>query len=212
MEAPTTTTLPSGFETLVVEDQLRIRNMLQSALGQMGFRATLAASAEEAARLMKQREFDILILDLNLPGMGGLEFLKTVRRQNQQIQAIVLTGFGDLDAARSAIHLDVVEFLTKPCTLGSLEVALDRARKRRKTLMLSEMPITQDEPEERAPAAKAEAAEVSGEAMEDVERRHILQALEKHRGNRAAAASELGISLRKLYYRLKEYERKGLTS
>lgn len=205
-----TSELPTGYEVLVVEDELRIRNMLNSALAGMGFKATLAGSAEEGMRLMKTRDFDILMLDLNLPGMDGLEFLRTIRVANQQLQVIVLTGFGDLEAAKRAIHMDVVEFLTKPCTLGSLEVALDRARKRRKTLLMSEMPMEADAAEiEAKPAAPVEP--VAGEEIEELERRHILATLEKNDGNRALTAAELGISLRKLYYRLKQYERKGLS-
>ncbi|HVT79500.1 MAG TPA: response regulator [Phycisphaerae bacterium] len=202
--------LPTGYEVLVVEDELRIRSMLSAALRGMGFHATLAGTAEAGMKELAGRPFDILMLDLNLPGMDGLQFLKTIRQKYPDLQVIILTGFGDLEAARTAIHLDVVEFLTKPCTLGSLEIALDRARKRRKKLLMSEMPVVV----EAEPPSKVSQLdpvppqpESGAEAFENIERRAILQALEKHNGNRAAAAAELGISLRKLYYRLKQYER-----
>jgi len=225
---PPAPALPTGREVLVVEDEQRIRSMLSQALKQMGFHATLAASAEAARRAMTQQAYDILILDLNLPGMGGMDFLQSVRRRNAQIQVIILTGFGDLEAARKAIHLDVVEFLTKPCTLGSLEVALDRARKRRRGNIVEEgagatNPLLQFEPvapkklaspppPPAAPLAPAGESGAGGESlsMEEVEQRHILAMLQKHNGNRAAAAAEMGISLRKLYYRLGEYQRKGV--
>src|SRR4051794_35535516 len=119
-----------GRDVLVVEDEQRIRNMHAVALKEMGFNPTLAASAEAATRALAERSFDILLLDLNLPGMDGIAFLESIRREHRDMQAIILTGFGDLAAARKAIHLDVVEFLTKPCPLGTLERALDRARKR----------------------------------------------------------------------------------
>ena len=203
--------LPTGFEVLVVEDELRIRTMhFGRSRGDGGFDATLPALPRWALKELASRAFDILILDLNLPGVDGLEFLKTLRQKYSALQVIILTGFGDLEAAKTAIHLDVVEFLTKPCTLGSLEIALDRARKRRKQLLLSEMPVVveAEAPEEHRHMAPAPAEpEVGGEAFENIERRAILQALEKNNGNRAAAATELGISLRKLYYRLKQYER-----
>ena len=70
------------------------------------------------------------MLDLNLPGEGGIEFFKKLRDRLPRVQGIVLTGFASLEAAREAIHLDVVEFLTKPCHLGELEQALDRAMRR----------------------------------------------------------------------------------
>jgi len=108
----------------------------------------------------------------------------------------------------------VVEFLTKPYTLGDLEVALDRARKRRKAKLMSELPVMIENTSEALPVDMPSpqlAPSPAAEAIEDLERRAILQSLEKHNGNRAAAAEEMGISLRKLYYRLKEYDRKGLS-
>jgi DNA-binding NtrC family response regulator len=220
-----------GREVLVVEDEQRVRDMLSKALKEMGFRATLTSSAEAGAKAMAQRRFDILILDLNLPGRGGIAFLESVRQQGKDVQAIILTGFGDLDAARAAIHLDVVEFLTKPCALGSLEVALDRARKRGRGQVVADRAAVE---ERAATVDRAMSFEVSaasqpaqpvgaaadatddpaagGGSLEDLEQRHILGVLQKHRGNRTAAAAELGISIRKLYYRLGEYQRRGLIS
>jgi DNA-binding NtrC family response regulator len=197
----------AGNDVLVVEDEVRVRNMLASALKEMGFNATFVPTAEAAAKALAQRSFDILILDLNLPGQGGIEFLEHARRQGCDSQAIILTGFGDLDAARKAIHLEVVEFLTKPCSLGALEVALSRARRRRRgQIGEGHGPSFQFDV---APADAPPAGDGTG-SMEGIEQRHILSVLEKHDGNRAAAAVELGISVRKLYYRLGEYQKKGL--
>ncbi|MDB5303543.1 MAG: putative response regulator in two-component reguatory system, sigma54 dependent transcriptional [Phycisphaerales bacterium] len=197
----------AGNDVLVVEDEVRVRTMLASALKEMGFTATFAPTAEAAAKALAQRSFDILILDLNLPGKGGIEFLEHVRRQGCDSQAIILTGFGDLDAARKAIHLEVVDFLTKPCTLGALEVALSRARNRRRGRIGEGHGPTLHF--DLAPPNVPPASNGKG-SMEEVEQRHILDVLEKHDGNRAAAAVELGISVRKLYYRLGEYQKKGL--
>lgn len=212
--------LPSGREVLVVEDEPRIRNMLSAALKQMGFEATLTPTAEAARKALALRTFDIMILDLNLPGIGGIEFLQSIRRQHREIQVIILTGFGDLAAAKTAIHLDVVEFLTKPCALGDLEIALDRARKRRKGQLVGDAvaakePLLQFEtapkPRRLIPTIPAEASNSEAPmTMEEIEQRHILSVLEKHQGNRVATAEELQISLRKLYYRLGEYQRKGI--
>src|SRR6476661_4172157 len=131
-QAPKSASVSSGREVLVVEDEPRIRNMLSKALLEMGFHATLVSSAEAATRALVERPCDIVILDLNLPGMNGMDFLQRARRQHKDMQVIILTGFGSLEAAQKAIHLDVVEFLTKPCALGTLEAAVDRAAKRRR--------------------------------------------------------------------------------
>jgi DNA-binding NtrC family response regulator len=226
-EESKTPPLPLGNEVLVVEDDPRVRNMLAGALKEMGFAGTFCGSAEAGQRALSGHSFDILILDLNLPGMGGMEFLEWARRQESDIQPIILTGFGDLEAAKKAIHLDVVEFLTKPCTLGSLEVALARARARRKGQFVNEAsaaaePVLQFGADTRpepafardlaaAPASGAAAVESADGSMEEIEQRHIFAVLRKNGGNRAATAAELGISVRKLYYRLGEYQRKGLT-
>ena len=215
MDAISPSELPTGRDVLVVEDEVRIRNMLNQALREMGYHATLTSTAEAATKALSQRSFDILILDLNLPGMGGLDFLECTRGRHRETQVIILTGFGDLESAQKAIHLDVVEFLTKPCTLGNLESALERARRRRRGQIVGE-PGAHAEPRlqfETAPAPQtvpSTETSTSPLSLEDIEQKHILNMLQKNLGNRAATAAELGISLRKLYYRLGEYQKKGL--
>ena len=228
INTPAAAPLSRGNDVMVVEDDPRVRKMLTSALKEMGFAATFCATAEAAARMLANQSFDTLILDLNLPGLGGIEFLEYLRRQGCNVPAIIMTGFGDLEAAKKAIHLDVVDFLTKPCTLGNLEVALARAKSRRKgqiidrasastqpELQLEELPRS---PRTFAPTVAAEltTGEAAGSSVDgsmgETERRHILAVLQKHNGNRSTTAAELGISVRKLYYRLGEYQRKGITS
>ena len=201
-------------DVLLVEDDARLRDVLVRGMREMGFRPAAAASAEQAIRLMDRRPCPTVIVDLNLPGAGGLDFLRAVRRRWPRTQAIILTGFGDLAAAREAIHLEVVDFLTKPCALGDLEIALGRAAER-----LNRQAAADGGPAPRiAPpddgglAADLAFAPREGSAalsIEDVERRAILAVLEKHGQNRATAAAELGISVRKLYYRLAQYQKQG---
>jgi DNA-binding NtrC family response regulator len=207
--------IPTGRDVLVLEDEARVRNMLSQALKEMGFNATFTSTASAASKAMAAHAYDILILDLNLPGMNGLEFLESIRAMRADIQVIILTGFGDLEAAKKAIHLDVVEFLTKPCGLGNLETALNRACKRRRGQLTGD-PASGTEPLLRfetepgtvsPPDAGPDGAVLS---MEEVERRHILSVLKRLNGNRPAAAAELGISIRKLYYRIGEYQKKGI--
>lgn len=196
----------------------------------MGFEATAVGSAEQAVRVLEQKPYPVIVVDLNLPGVGGMELLQSVRTRWPATQAIILTGFGDLTAARQAIHLDVVDFLTKPCALGDLEVAIGRAFRRLQhnhptalDPVIEPPDAAEEKPQSPGPlTASAQKSETSlafaprdgseEMSMEDVERRTILAALEKHDGNRAATAAALGISLRKLYYRLGEYQKKGLIS
>jgi DNA-binding NtrC family response regulator len=206
-----------GRQVMIVEDETRLREMLTRAVQEMGFSPTAAANAEAALRLLDGRAFDILIVDLNLPGIGGLEFLELARSRWPATQAIILTGFGDLEAAKQAIRLDVADFLTKPAPLGELEVALDRARNRRLQAGEPARPhlpahIPEPEADDDDEADEGAPADAGGPtpSLEEMEQRHILSVLEKNHGNRTATAAELGISLRKLYYRLGQYQKQGL--
>ena len=189
------------LRVLIVEDEQRLRDVLVRSIEGLGCEATGVGSGEEAMKVMADRPHPVAIVDLNLPGISGMKLFEKLRRHHPHTQVIILTGFGDLDAARHAIRLDVVDFLTKPCHLGDLETALSRAKQR---LMAKEPPPIEpptaadvmDEPTDTDHPAK----------LADLERQTILSALARHDGNREETAKELGISVRTLYYRLKEYQ------
>jgi DNA-binding NtrC family response regulator len=186
---------------LIVEDEPRMRELLQRAVTGWGFDTTVVRSGEEALRVaVGEHAPHIALLDLDLPGIGGLETFERLRERYPELQGIVLTGFGSLDAARQAIHLDVVEFLTKPAPLGDLEHALDRAI-RRLAPAAPPAPIVPD--------LLASEPPPPGQTLAEVERRHILETLARNNGNRTATATELGISRRTLYYKLAEYQQGG---
>lgn len=183
---------------LIIEDEPRLRDLYSEALRGWGLSSTTARSGEEALRSIDEHPADILLVDLNLPGMSGIETLQELRNRGIDAPAIILTGFGDLKAAQQAIELKVVAFLTKPVPLGELEQAIDRARKQLKP----DLPIIV--PDAAAPADGAKPVK-----LEELERQHILSALSRNNGNRTATAKELGISRRTLQYRLAEYQAKG---
>lgn len=193
---------------LVVEDEPRLRQMLARVLNELGYDATVVASGEEAVSLMGRDPHPIAMVDLNLPGMDGIACLTALRQQAASFEAIILTGYGDLDAARRAIHLEVVDFLTKPARMEELDQALSRALGR----LLERTGPTIDPralTEEDSGAASATDAASSARSLGDLERQAILDALARHDGNRQKTAEELGISVRTLYYRLVEYEKQG---
>jgi len=193
---------PSEVRVLIVDDEGRLRDVLTRAIGSWGFQVASARSGEEAMRLMQATKFDISILDLNLPGVSGIELFEKLRANNPDHQVIVLTGFGNLESARASIRLDVVDFLEKPCPLGELEKSLHRATQR----------LVRPMPQNLAPAEEDEPAATGDEpvqTLEDVEREHIIAALRRNEGNRTATAQELGISRRTLQYKLSEYQKQG---
>lgn len=184
---------PVSPTVLIVDDENRLREMLTRWAREFGYTPIEARTAEQAAKALEQSQVDILLLDLNLPGMDGMQLLDRIKDMTVRPEVIILTGFGSLDAAQQAIRLDVVDFLTKPCALGDLEAALERASRR---LRREVKPSVPDDPQ-LPPAA----------TLEELERTHILAALDRHHGNRSAVAAELGISERTLYYRLAQYSK-----
>ena len=106
---------------LVVEDQPRVRELLLRMTGEWGFRVTAVWSGEEGVRANALQPFNLAILDYHLPRMNGMETLRRLRLDTPHLQAIVLTAHADIDVAKEAMHLDVVEFLIKPCQRGELE-------------------------------------------------------------------------------------------
>ncbi len=189
------TSVPSHLErstraprVLVVEDEPRLRELLGDVVPEMGFDTLAVRSGEEAVRAMAGDPRDIVLLDLHLPGIGGMDVFAEVRQRWPGTQVIVLTAYGDLAAAQGAIRLGVADFLTKPFHLNDVEAALDRARQR-----LAD-----------APPAPAPDASVEPVTLAEAERAAISAALSRHGGNRTAAAAELGISRRKLHYWLSD--------
>ncbi len=210
-------------QVLIVEDEHRLRDLLLDVIPSMGCTATAAKSAEEALRIIQSDPPDVIVLDLQLPGMGGMELFSRVRQQWPDTQMIIVTGFGDLESARQAIRLDVVDFVTKPFHLTDIELALNKARKRMSQVM------REAEPASAAPqAVQQKMPQTMGQTvgqtvvqtvvqtvprtvprtLADAEREAILAALERHGGNRTQAALELGISRRKLQYWLLDNEEK----
>ena len=192
---------------LVVEDEPRMGQMLGDAMVELGYTATVVTSGEQALKAMKEQARPIVIMDLNLPGMNGMQCLEQIRGDWPDTAAIILTGFGDLDAAKQAIHLDVVEFLTKPAHLGDLDQALSRAERRlhdrdmkqlRQRIAEQHPEATTDEDADTSDAQGAAADEQRPPTLRELERRAILDSLARHDDNREQTAEELGISVRTL--------------
>lgn len=179
---------------LVLDDERRLREVLRDVIEDMDYCVTTASTGEEALMVMQSDPHPVILLDLNLPGMSGLEFFERVQQHWPETQVVVLTAFGNLDAARHAIRLNVVDFLCKPFHLRDLEVALDRARKR----IAAKWPTFNETPEVPESA-------VEPQTLAALEREKIFEALARNRGNRTRTALELGISRRALHYRLKDY-------
>ncbi len=193
---------------LIVEDGSRFRQMLTRAIGGMGFDPRPVDCAEAAIPALEDEITEIALVDLGLPGMSGLELCRYLRKHFPSVQIVILTGFGDLEAAKQAIRLDVVDFLTKPCDHRELRTALERALERHADAARHPDGEAGTPPGTGGKTA-GDLSEKRAQTIEQIERRHILDAIERNNGNRSKAAKELGISVRTLYYRLSRYKTLG---
>jgi len=107
---------------LVVDDEDRLRRALQKTLGQQeGCRTLSAASGEEAVAAMKRERVDLVITDLVMPGMGGLELVRQAKSQSPNLKAIIITAYGSPHSEAEAEDLGVDSYLAKPFDLVQLK-------------------------------------------------------------------------------------------
>jgi DNA-binding NtrC family response regulator len=103
-----------NIEALIIDDDSQMRLTVELALEGEGFAPMFAATAEEGLEVAKGRNFDVVLLDLHLPGMSGIEMLNSLRDLPQPPETVVLTGRPDLDTAVEAIKLGAYDYLSKP--------------------------------------------------------------------------------------------------
>jgi len=113
---------------LVVDDLEIVCEHLKCYFGRRGYAVFTTGSAEEALPIIKRENPDIILLDINLPKMSGIELLKLVRQFNKTIKVIMVSGY-DMDFKNDARlqELDIFEFMHKPVGLAELEAAIKKA-------------------------------------------------------------------------------------
>ncbi|MGH9718835.1 MAG: sigma-54-dependent transcriptional regulator, partial [Bryobacteraceae bacterium] len=110
---------------LVVDDEEKLRRVIELHLISAGFDVDQARSAEEGLRMADRA--DLVLTDLRLPGMDGLELLATIRRQNSHAPVVVMTAFGTIENAVEAMKSGATDFLLKPFSLDHLTTVVNKA-------------------------------------------------------------------------------------
>jgi DNA-binding NtrC family response regulator len=114
-------------KVLIVDDDQAMCEMLSDDLHRRGFMPFWYTMAEKAFSHVMEEDFDVLLADINLPGMSGIELCERVVANRPDIPVIVVTAFGSLDTAIAAIRAGAYDFVTKPIDLDLLAIALQRA-------------------------------------------------------------------------------------
>jgi len=114
-------------KVLVVEDDESLRRVTELRLNKLGFTTSATANAEEALRIMQGAPYDVLLTDLHLPGMSGVELLKRVKIEHPDVIVILVTAFGTVPSAVDAMKSGAYDYVTKPLQHYALNDLLQRA-------------------------------------------------------------------------------------
>ena len=112
---------------LVVEDDPNLCELLELGLGRRGFRVTWCTRARDALERLEKEEPDVVLTDVNMPEIGGLELCRRIVAARRDLPVVVITAFGSLETAVDAIRAGAYDFVTKPVELEVLAITLDRA-------------------------------------------------------------------------------------
>jgi two-component system, NtrC family, sensor kinase len=112
---------------LVVDDEERLCKSLESLLSKAGYEVETALDGKEALRLYAESYFDLVISDIRLPGMDGIELLQAIRKQNPDAMVILMTAYASLETALAAINMGAYDYLMKPIEFTQLKLATKRA-------------------------------------------------------------------------------------
>jgi signal transduction histidine kinase len=117
-------------DILLVDDEAGIRKVLGIYLDDAGYRVHQAASGQEALAIFSQFQPRIVLTDIKMPGMDGIELLQQLKHLNPDTEIIMITGHGDIDLAIRSLKYEATDFITKPIHPEALEISLKRARER----------------------------------------------------------------------------------
>ena len=115
------------YKILVVDDERDIRDGSERILTRKGYKVTTASNGEEALRYVEETQFAIVLLDLKMPGMDGLEVLRQIRETHPDTLVIVITGYATIETAIEAMKRGAYDFMPKPFKPDQLRIVVDRA-------------------------------------------------------------------------------------
>jgi DNA-binding NtrC family response regulator len=120
------------IRVLVVDDDAVLRKLVSDQVARMGFDSAAAASGEEALDALSKSDFDVLLLDIRMPGLSGLDTLREVRKLEDPPEVIMLTADTSLGTGLEAMRLGAYDYLTKPATLDEIEAVIRKADEKRR--------------------------------------------------------------------------------
>lgn len=166
---------------LVVDDDEDICFLLSTVVDTRQADVFTAQTGPEAVEKFREWSPQLVLLDIQLPGMSGIEVLQTIKKERPECQVIMVTAFATIEDAIKAMKLGALDYICKPFKLPELRDTVKNALEY--TLYKGSI-----------------------STLEEVEKNHIIKVLSEVEGNRRLAAEKLDISLRTLYYKIKQYD------
>ncbi|HEY5975266.1 MAG TPA: response regulator, partial [Geobacteraceae bacterium] len=120
-------TVHKEAKILIVEDEKPLRELLEAELSRSGYKVETASDGESGLELYRQEAFNVVLLDMKMPGMDGVTTLKLMRAETMLPEIILFTGHGTIETAVECIKLGAYDYLTKPVKLDELEMVIDKA-------------------------------------------------------------------------------------
>jgi len=115
---------------LLVDDEKDIREVLALPLADMGYRIFEAENGRQALDKFREIQTPIVLTDIKMPGMDGIELLQKIKHENPETEVIMITGHGDMELAIRSLKNEATDFITKPINVDALEIAVRRAKEK----------------------------------------------------------------------------------
>ncbi len=111
---------------LVVDDEEEMRQFLAEYLNEFGYQVDCAANGQEAIQKYKNGHFDVVLSDLSMSPMNGLELLGEIRKMDSDVVFIMMTGYPSLNSAMEAMKMGAADYITKPFNVDEIRLKIDR--------------------------------------------------------------------------------------
>ena len=122
-------------KVLLIDDEVEFLENLSERMRVRGMEVSTAQTTDDAVSAVEEGEFDAIVLDLQMPGMNGIEMLKVIKARRPDMQVILLTGQATLEAGIEAMKLGAMDFMEKPADIDSLTEKIKKAQAKKMVLV-----------------------------------------------------------------------------
>ena len=116
---------------LLVDDEVVFTNNMSKLLSRRGYQVKAVNSGDEAVRALMDNSFDVMVLDLKMPGLDGIATMREMQKLGLFTEVLILTGHGSIDTALEAIQIGAYDYVTKPCEIAELVSKIEAAFERK---------------------------------------------------------------------------------